>query len=166
MDNKNLIIQQGKECKFFVSIEGFDMEAGEFRVELIYGYRRTIVTILKAQMQQDAEGRFFFIFDTDAMVGLVTARCTWRVADDDCPDDYREQADEQPLCFVAATPCPQFACCPACTEEHPVTYTPTEQSDIADHYQYLADHYGNRFITSDDLYLLVLKPGYEPDGEY
>lgn len=165
MDQKNRIIPQGKECKFFVDIEGFDMEAGEFRVELIYGYRRTIVTILKEQMQQDAEGRFFFIFDTDAVVGIVTARCTWRVADDDCPDDYREQADEQPLCFVAATPCPQFACCPACTEEHPVTYTPTEQSDIADHYQYLADHYGNRFVTSDDLYLLVLKPGYVPDGE-
>ena len=155
--DKTKIIQQGEVAKFQVQIANFDMEANNFRVELIYGYRRTTVTIEKAQMLENG-GLYFIIFDTDGMVGRVTARCTWQVPDTDAPDGYREKTDEQFLCFVITTPCPQFLTCPACTEEHPVTYTRTDQSDIAEKYQRLADKYDRPLVTADGETLFVLKP--------
>ena len=155
--DKTRIIQQGEEAKFQVQIADFDMEANDFRVELIYGYRRTTVTIEKAQMLENG-GLYFIIFDTDGMVGRVTARCTWLVPDTDAPDGYREKTDEHFLCFVVTTPCPQFLTCPACTDEHKVTYTRTEQSDISDKYQRLADIYDRPLLTVDNEYIFVLKP--------
>lgn len=155
--DKTRIIQQGEEVKFQVQIKNFDMEANDFRVELVYGYRRTTVTIEKAQTLENA-GLFYIIFDTDDMVGRVTARCTWFIPDTDAPDSYREKVDEQFLCFVVTTPCPQFITCPACTDEHLVTYTRTEQSDIADKYQRLADKYDRPIMTADGEYILVMKP--------
>ena len=155
--DKTRIIQQGEEVKFQVQIKDFDMEANDFRVELIYGYRRTTVAIEKAQMLENG-GQYYIIFDTDDMVGRVTARCTWFIPDTDAPGGYREKTDEQFLCFVVTTPCPQFLTCPACTEEHPVTYTRTEQSDIADKYQRLADKYDRLLLTVDNEYIFVLKP--------
>jgi hypothetical protein len=155
--DKTRIIQQGEEAKFQVQIKDFDMEANDFSVELIYGYRRTTVTIEKAQMLENG-GLYYIIFDTDGMVGRVTARCTWHVPDTDAPDGYREKTDEQYLCFVVTTPCPQFLTCPACTDEHLVTYTRTEQSDISEKYQRLADCYDRPLLTVDDEYIFVLKP--------
>ena len=155
--DKTRIIQQGEVAKFQVQIADFDMEANDFNVELIYGYRRTTVTIEKAQMLENG-GQYYIVFDTDGMVGRVTARCTWLVPDTDAPDGYREKADEQYLCFVVTTPCPQFITCPACTEEQQVTYTRTDQSDIADKYQRLADRYDRPLLTVDDEYIFVLKP--------
>ena len=155
--DKTRIIQQGEEVKFQVQIKDFDMEANDFRVELVYGYRRTTVTIEKAQMLENAD-LYYIIFDTDDIVGRVTARCTWLIPDTDAPDSYREKVDEQFLCFVVTTPCPQFITCPACTDEHPVTYTRTEQSDIADKYQRLADKYDRPIMTADGEYILVMKP--------
>lgn len=155
--DKTRIIQQGEEVKFQVQIKDFDMEANDFRVELVYGYRRTTVTIEKVQMLENA-GLFYIIFDTDDIVGRVTARCTWFIPDTDAPDSYREKVDEQFLCFVVTTPCPQFITCPACTDEHLVTYTRTEQSDIADKYQRLADKYNRPIMTADGEYILVMKP--------
>lgn len=155
--DKTRIIQQGEVAKFQVQIKDFDMEANDFRVELIYGYRRTTVTIEKSQMLENG-GTYYFTFDTANMVGRVTARCTWLVPDTDTPDGYRVKTDEQYLCFVVTTPCPQFLTCPACTEEHQVTYTRTDQSDIADKYQRLADRYDRPLLTVDDEYIFVMKP--------
>ena len=155
--DKTRIIQQGEEVKFQVQIKDFDMEVNDFRVELIYGYRRTTVAIEKAQMLENG-GQYYIVFDTDDMVGRVTARCTWVGPDTDAPDGYREKTDEQFLGFIVTTPCPQFFTCPACTEEHPVPYTRTEQSDIADKYQRLADKYDRPLLTVDNEYIFVLKP--------
>ena len=155
--DKTRIIQRGEFAKFQVQIVNFDMEANDFHVELVYGYRRTTVTIEKAQMLENG-GLYYIIFDTADMVGRITARCTWFVPDTDAPDGYREKADEQFLCFVVTTPCPQFLTCPACAEEHQVTYTRTDQSDIADKYQRLADKYDRPLLTVDDEYIFVLKP--------
>lgn len=155
--DKTRIIQQGEVGKFQVQIADFNMEEGDFKVELIYGYRRTVVTIEKSQMIENG-GLFYFAFDTEDMIGRVTARCTWYVEDSDVSGALREKADEQYLCFVVATPCPQFLSCPACTQEHPVTYTRTDQSDIADKYERLADLYDRPFVTVDDEYIFVLKP--------
>ena len=155
--DKTRIIQQGEEVKFQVQIADFDMEANDFSVELIYGYRRTTVSIEKAQMLENG-GQYYIVFDTDDMVGRVTARCTWLIPDTDTPDGYREKTDEQFLCFVVTTPCPQFLTCPSCTDDHQVTYTRTEQSDIADKYQRLADKYDRPLLTVDNEYIFVLKP--------
>ena len=159
MDNTR-IIQQGEVVKFQVQIADFDMEENDFRVELIYGYRRTTVTIEKDQMIENG-GQYYIVFDTEDMVGRVTARCVWMVPDTDVQGSEREKTDEQFLCFVVTTPCPQFLTCPACTDEHSVTYTRTEQSDIAEKYQRLADRYDRPLLTSDGDYIFVVKPQNE-----
>ena len=159
MDNTR-IIQQGEVVKFQVQIADFDMEADNFRVELIYGYRRTTVTIEKEQMLENG-GQYYIVFDTEDMVGRVTARCVWLVPDTDVQGSEREKTDEQFLCFVVTTPCPQFLTCPACTDDHPVTYTRTEQSDIAEKYQRLADRYDRPLVTVDGDFIFVVKPQNE-----
>ena len=159
MDNTR-IIQQGEVVKFQVQIADFDMEENDFRVELIYGYRRTTVTIEKDQMIENG-GQYYIVFDTEDMVGRVTARCVWLVPDTDVQGSEREKTDEQFLCFVVTTPCPQFLTCPACTDEHPVTYTRTEQSDIAEKYQRLTDRYDRPLLTADGDYIFVVKPQNE-----
>ena len=159
MDNTR-IIQQGEVVKFQVQIADFDMEANNFRVELVYGYRRTTVTIEKEQMLENG-GQYYIVFDTEDMVGRVTACCVWMVPDTDVQGSEREKTDEQFLCFVVTTPCPQFLTCPACTEEHPVTFTRTEQSDIAEKYQRLADRYDRPLVTADGDYIFVVKPQNE-----
>lgn len=156
--DKTRILAQGEEGKFQVDIKDFDMEANSFNVKLVYGYRRTVVEIPKTQMFQDGGGKWYFAFDTEGMVGRVTAICTWRVPDTDCPDGYREETDEQYLCFVATTPCPRFIACPACSgTDQRVTYTRTETSDIADMYTYLGCADYDRILTCDDEVILVLK---------
>ena len=155
--DKTRILQQGEEAKFQIAIKEFDMEANDFQVTLIYGYRRTTQLITKGQMVHAADGKWYFTFDTDGMVGRVSIECLWQVPDTDYQDGYRQETDEQYLCFVASTPCPQFVACPACTDDHPVTYTRTEQSSIADEYTYLGCADYDRIITCDDEIILVKK---------
>ena len=155
--DKTRILQQGEEAKFQIAIKDFDMESNDFQVTLIYGYRRTTQLITKGQMVHAADGKWYFTFDTDGMVGRVSIECLWQVPDTDYADGYRQETDEQYLCFVASTPCPQFVACPACTDDHPVTYTRTEQSSIADEYTYLACADYDRIITCDDEIILVRK---------
>lgn len=151
------IIQQGEEAKFRIEIADFDMQANDFTLELIYGYRRTVMEISKSAMFSDGDGRWYFVFDTDDMVGRVTARCTWMVPDTDASGEIREKIDEQYLCFVVQTPTPQFISCPALTEQHDVTYTRTEESSIAEMYYRLTDFYGHPLVTAEDEYICVLK---------
>ena len=134
------------------------MEDNDFSVKLIYGYRRTTVEILKNQMFQGPDSKYYFTFDTDGMAGRITAICTWRVPDADCPDGYREETNEQYLCFVVTTPCPKFISCPYCdTSENRVTYNRTEESNIADSYAYLETAEGDKIISCDNEIILVLK---------
>lgn len=156
--DKTRILQQGEEAKFQIEITDFDMEANDFQVTLTWGYRRTTMVITKSQMVHATDGKWYFTFDTDGMVGRVSIKCLWQVPDTDYADGYRQEADEQYLCFVAAVPCPQFISCPQCgANDHPVTYTRTETSSIADDYAYLLTSEGDRLITSDNEYILVLK---------
>ena len=156
--DKTRIIQQGEEAKFRIEIENFDIESGTLQVELIHGYRRQKITITKEQIFQGSDGNWYFTFSTEGITGRVTAVCTWRVPDTDCDDGYREEVDEQYLCFVVSTPCPQFVSCPNCdATEQRVTYTRTEQSSIADDYAYLGCADYDRIISVDDEIMLVLK---------
>ena len=61
--DKTRIIQQGEVAKFQVQIKDFDMESNDFRVELIFGYRRHKVTIEKTQMLENG-GTYYFTIDT------------------------------------------------------------------------------------------------------
>ncbi len=155
------IIQKGEEAKFKIAIADYDMSEGDFKLELIYGYRRTVVEIDKSQMSADTDGNWYFVFDTDAMVGKVTARCTWDITDTDASGEIREKVNEQFLCFVVSNPCPKFFTCPDCAEDTQVVYTRTEESSIAELYYRLCDFYGHPFTTSNDEYMLVLKEAVE-----
>lgn len=159
MDCTN-IIRQGEEAKYAMRIdyEGFSMDTDDFKVTLSWGMQGDSLTISKSEMTANIEDGYFFIFDSTPMVGRVVARCTWYVPDIDCADNLRTVTDEQLLCFVAATPLPRFACVPAPSEcPHHVTYERSEQSDVASEYQYLASVEGDRLITKDTEYILVLK---------
>ena len=132
---------QGDEAKYQVRIEqeGFNMETDDFEIELLWGMLGRKVT-------------------TDEMVGRVTARCTYHIPDIDCPDGLRTEVDEQLFCFVCTDPLPQFDCVPGPSQcEHKVTYERSEQSDVASDYQYQATTEGDRLITADTEYILVLK---------
>ena len=158
MDCTN-ILMQGDEAKYQVRIEaeGFNMETDDFEIELLWGMLGRKVTIKKSDTIFSVDG-YFFVFNTDDMVGRVTARCTYHIPDIDCPDGLRTEVDEQLLCFVCTDPLPQFACVPGPSQcEHKVTYERSEQSDVASDYQYLATTEGDRLITADTEYILVLK---------
>lgn len=150
---------QGDEAKYQIRIDhdGFNMETDDFEIELSWGMMGQKLTIKKSDTIFSVDG-FFFIFNTDEMVGRVTARCTYLIPDIDCHDGLRTEVDEQLLCFVCTTPLPKFACVPAPSQcEHKVTYERIDQSDVASDYQYLATTEGDRLITADTEYILVLK---------
>lgn len=155
------IIQQGEEAKFQIAISNFTLRTGEFKVELIYGFRRTIVEINKRDMFSDTDGNWYFCFDTDGMVGRVTARCTWYLEDADASGGIREKVDEQYLCFVVNNPCPMFITCPSCAGTHQVTYTRCDISNVEEYYYRLCDSNGNAILTSDNNYICVLKEAVE-----
>lgn len=155
------IIQQGEIAKFKIEIADFDMSGGDFKVELIYGYHRTVVEIDKDQMFADDDNNWYFCFDTDDMVGRVTARCTWYLSDTDTSTEIRPKVDEQFICFVVSNPCPKFITCPACTTSSSVTYTRTEESSVAEYYYRLCDFYHHPLVTADDCYICVLKEAAE-----
>ena len=158
MDCKN-IIMQGEEAKYAMRIDaqGFNMETDDFNVTLSWGMMGRSLVIEKSQMTFSIDGYYYFVFDTSEMTGRVVAKCTYGVPDIDCPDGIRTEVDEQLLCFVATTPLPRFACVPAPGCEHKVTYERSDQSDVASDYQYLSTTEGDRLITADTEYILVLK---------
>lgn len=159
MDCTN-ILMQGDEAKYAMRIDHdrFSMESDDFQVELMYGLMGKSKLIKKSDMTFTIDGYYYFIFETDDMVGRVTARCTYWVPDIDCPDGLRTEVDEQLLCFVCTDPLPRFACVPAPSGcEHKVTYERSDESGVASNYQYLASVEGDRFITKDTEYILVLK---------
>lgn len=147
------ILRRGTEAKCYVDIKNVTMEDIDFKVELIYGYRRTTIEIEKSQMSQDTQGKWFFVFNTEGIIGLLTARCTWYLTDTDCPDGERTKVDDQPLCFVADATCTKLFACPCAKSDSVVTYTFTDDSDIASEFVRLCDCYGHPLATSDDLYL-------------
>ena len=158
MDCKN-ILEQGDEAKYAMRIDHdrFSMESDDFQVELLYGMMGTSLLITKEDMIFTIDGYYYFTFDSSDMIGRVTARCTYWVPDPDCPDGLRTEVDEQLLCFVVTDPLPKFACVPAPSCDHKVTYERSDESGVASNYQYLASTEGDRFITKDTEYILVLK---------
>ena len=157
MDKKN-IIMQGERAKYFITSKksNFNFDENSFYLEIIYGMQGKKITLQKSDFLY-LDGRWVFSFPTDDMIGPVKARLVMEIFDPDCPEDVRQEVDEQYIAFVVTTPCPQFLRCPACDGEHDIVYERTEQSDIAERYARLADKNGNRFRNSDGGYLFVLR---------
>ena len=153
--DKSRIIQQGEEAKFRIEINGFDMSEHPFSVTLTYGYRRTKVEIPKSKMIVGQDGKWYFVFDTEAMYGKVVAECTWRVPDTDLDDGYREEVDRQYLCFVVTVPFPRIICVPNTDDDEQVTYTRTEESDVSSEYTYMLTSDGETLLTSDNQLLMA-----------
>lgn len=159
MDCKN-IFQQRESAKFgvLISREGFSMESDDFEIELSWGFSGRTLKILKDDCVFGVDGYAYFIFNTENMVGRVVARCSYRMQDSDSKDGFRIEVDEQYLCFVATDPLPRFACVPALDMcEHYVTYQSTNQSGVGNKYEYLASVEGDRFITKETEFILVLR---------
>ena len=157
MDTKN-IIQQGERAKYFVRSDkwNFNFEENSYYLEILYGMMGKKITIPKSEFQY-LNNHWIFSFPTTGMVGPIKARLVMELFDPDCPDDTRQEVDEQYIAFVVTTPCPQFLKCPCDSETHEIVYERTEQSDIAERYARLADKDGNRFRNSEGGYLFVLR---------
>ena len=166
MDCTN-ILQRGDEAKYgvLISQENFSMESDNFEIELSWGFEGKTKTITKDEMVFGVDGYCYFLFDTTEMLGRVSAKCTYWVPDMDCPDGLRTEVDKQLLCMVVTVPLPRFACVPAEDCERKVKYQRSEQSDVANQYEYLASVEGDRFITKDTEYILVLRSIINNNGE-
>lgn len=160
------VIQQGEVVKFIMAIdrEDFSMATGNFQVELLWGLLGKKKVITKADMLESTNG-WIFSFDTSDMVGPVVAKATWYYNDADVPSAIRPETDEQMICKVASVPCPKYMTCPACSDDHDVTYIRTEESDIAAAYLRLVDVYDRPLLTEDGEYIFVLRSETEVNNE-
>ena len=103
------IIMQGERAKYFVRSDkwNFNFEENSFYLEILYGMMGGKITIEKSDFQY-LDGRWVFSFPTDDMIGPVKARLVMELFDPDCPEDVRQEVDEQYIAFVITTPFPQF----------------------------------------------------------
>ena len=154
----NKIIQEGTLAKFLLSfnVADFDPTAMDFEVELLWGYRQKRKTITKANMLE-AAGGWLFELDTTGIIGKVKAKCKMIYPDTDVSGAERPEVDDQWLCFVTSNPCPNIVCCPKCENEHPVTYTRMDESDVGEKYVRLVDLYDRPLLTVDNEYIYALR---------
>lgn len=140
--DKSRIIQRGTKAKFqvFVGYEGFDMVDNEFTVCLEWGLRGQVLTIDKSNMITNDGGEYFIAFDTTDMVGKVIARCIAQVPNESV-GGFRQEVDEQYLCFVQSTPCASFECNCQCSgdDDHQVLYERITKSDMTSAFSVLRD---------------------------
>lgn len=157
MDQNN-IIMQGERAKYFIRSDkwNFNFFENSFYLELIYGMQGEKITLHKSDFLYINE-RWIFSFPTDDIVGAVKARLVMEIFDPDCPDDVRQEVDEQYIAFVITNPCPQFFKCPCTGGDHDIVYERTEQSDIGERYARLTGRNGKHLRTSDGGYLFVLR---------
>ena len=157
MDAKN-IIPQGERAKYYVRSEkwNFSFEDNVYYLEIIYGLFGQKIVIPKTDFLF-LNGMHLFSFPTDDIVGPVKARLVMDIVDPDCPDDVRQEVDEQYIGFVISQPCPQFFKCPKCCGGKEIIYTRTEESDFGEKYALLCDKNGVPFATSEDEYLCIIR---------
>lgn len=157
MDAK-IIIQQGERAKYFVRSDkwNFNFEENDYHLEILYGMMGKKIIIPKSEFKY-LNDHWLFSFPTTGMVGPIKARLVMEIVDVDCPDDTRQEVDEQYIGFVITTPCPQFLRCPCNKGAHEIVYERTEESDIAERYARLADKNGTRFRDLEGDYLFVLR---------
>lgn len=118
--NEIIIIPQGEMALYHVQSNrwNFSLEDNDFMLEILFGMNGRKVVIEKKDVVDNR-----FSFDTTGMIGQLTARMTMIMNDPDCPDDKREEVDEQIIGFVSISPCTKLHHCPACGGQHDITYT-------------------------------------------
>ena len=84
--------------------------------------------------------------------------------DFDCKDGLRTEVGHTTIVLHRHHTAAEVCLCPAPSCEHKVTYERSDQSDVASDYQYLASTEGDRFITADTQYILVLKTAENQEG--
>ena len=97
------IVQQGERLKYIVTSQNpnFNMEEDDFYLEIIYGMRQQKKVIPKSEFLYGTGGEFVLMFDTDGMIGKITARMVWQCHDtDSAPQDLRQEVDEQVIAFT------------------------------------------------------------------
>ena len=155
----NFILQQGSEGKYRITFNGpdFHPDVDDFKVVLSWGFRKQSVTIEKSQMEQDYEGKWFFVFDSSEMLGQVMATCTYYMPDGDQGDGIFERTDRQLLCFVTTNPQPKLLCVKANQCGRWVSYERILSPDEELAYQYLTTSNGEYVTTVNDENLVVSK---------
>lgn len=118
--NSIVIIPQGELAQYRMQSKrwNFNFEDNDFVLEIIYGMTGQKIVIEKKDVEDGV-----FSFDTTGIIGQLKARLTMVMNDPDCPDDTRDEVDEQIIGFVATTPCTRLHQCPACQGDHDITYT-------------------------------------------
>lgn len=151
------IIQQGERAKYQLTIdrEGFSMAENDFTLELAYGMKGESITIEKADMTIDDDGKYYFSFDTSGMTQIVTATCTFQVPDTDCPDNIRTEVNRQYLCFVVSLPFPLRLCIPAYSADTEEAVSYEREAFDTSLYEVLLTSDGERVVTKDSMYVFV-----------
>ena len=174
------IIPQGKKVKYIITSQNpvLDLDVNDFYIEIIYGMLGRKLTISKDDLLYGTDGEYIMMFQTNDMVGKLTARFVWQAHDTDSnPDGLRQEVDEQYIGFVVTTPCPKLFTCPACDSTgHDVRYEMTDEPDIAERYmrlcstEYIIPENGEPYeiyhplVTRDDEYIYVLREIFENDN--
>lgn len=158
MDRKYLV-SQGDVAKFQIEITHADFvqQTDDFKVVLSWGMVRQSMTIEHKDILHDEDGKFFIVFDSSEMLGLVKAECIYRVTDSDMEIGYREEFNYQWLCFVTADPTARFCC-----EFNPggdghVVYTRVYAGDVNTAYLNLRDSNKENLLDSEGNQLRVHK---------
>lgn len=162
------IIQQGDIAKYqlIISRDGFDPQTCDFQVTLSWGIvNRGQMVIKRENMYHDEDWNLFFMFDTTAMHGMLTAECEYYVPDSDmgypevgdATDEgwFRRVVDRQILCLVADNATARLPRC-ADKKDGSVKYEPKDEADLRSLYLIVrAD--GEIVRTSDNNVVRVRK---------
>ena len=155
--DKTRIVSRGDIAKFKIEIThaNFDQQTDDFKVVLSWGMTNQSMTIPHEDIKHDEDGKFFIVFDSSEMLGLVKAACTYRVADSDMEIGYREEINYQWLCFVTANPTAKFCCKFEPGGDGHVVYTRVYGGDIHTAYLNLRDSEKKNLLDSNGKQLRV-----------
>lgn len=155
--DKTRIVSRGDIAKFKIEIThaDFDQQTDDFKVVLSWGMVKQTMTIEHKDIIHDEDGKFFIVFDSSDMLGLVKAACHYDVADSDMQSGIREEVNYQWLCFVTADPTAKFCCKFEPGGDGHVVYTRVYGGDIHTAYLNLRDSEKKNLIDSNGKQLRV-----------
>ena len=166
--DKTRIVSRGDIAKFKIEIThaDFDQQTDNFYVVLTWGMTNQSMTIPYDDIIHDEDGNFFIVFDSSYMLGLVKAKCIYRVTDSDLESGYREEVNYQWLCFVTADPTAKFCCKFEPGGDGHVVYTRVYASDTNTSYLNLRDSNKQNLRDSEGRQLRVHKTEEDMEDYY
>ena len=166
--DKKYLVSQGDVAKFQIEIThaDFDQQTDDFKIVLSWGMVRQSMSIEHKDIKHDEDGKFFIVFDSSEMLGLVKAECIYWVTDSDMKIGYREEVNYQWLCFVTADPTARFCCEFNPGGDEHVVYTRVYASDVNTAYLNLRDRNKENLLDSDGNQLRVHKTEEDTEDYY